>query len=125
MDILRPISAVLIDANAENGKRTGRRIMVIAPTNAPQTNVSVIRITSEGCIFASDVNLPEEESVAWLKFPDRAPVRVRICRANDGAPACQFAQPLYLADLESLRSHGQPRGNRAAISRARCTFVTL
>lgn len=125
MDILRPIFAQLINANADSGKRMGRRIMVVAPAGASQVNVSVTRITGEGCIFAPDADLPEEESVAWLKFPDRAPIRVRICRASDGAPACQFAQPLYPADLESLRSHGQPRANRAAISRARCTFVTL
>ena len=125
MDLLRPISALLIKADAKDGTPATRRLLVAPPAGAAQREVAVIRITLDGCTFAEGATPLEETALAWLKFPDRAPIRVRIDRATDGSLQCSFAQPLYQADLQELSSHGHPRASRSATTRARCTFVTL
>lgn len=125
MDLLRPLPAILINADARDGKPATRRLLVAPPAGAAQREVAVTRITLEGCLFADTAIPVAETALAWLKFPDRAPIRVSVDRSGDGTLQCRFAQPLYQADLRDLISHGHPRANRSATTRARCTFVTL
>ena len=122
MDLLRPISALLISAGP-NGARQGRRRLLAAQSAVMnETPVRVTRMTTRGCLIADCPAAPADGARTWLKLPGREAVGIGIEPGPEGALACTFAQPLYPAELEALLAPGPPEPRWHDRPKVRCTI---
>jgi hypothetical protein len=124
MDLMRPISALLISMEPAEGRNPRRRLFMTHPaTAAIETPVRITRISVRGCVVADLEALPSPSAQTWLKLPGREPVRILAEPAPGGGLACSFAQMLYPAELEALVAHGTHEFRRCERPRPRCTLL--
>jgi hypothetical protein len=122
MDLLRPISALLISAGP-NGAREGRRRLLAGQSAVMnETPVRVTRMTTRFCLIADCPAAPADGARTWLKLPGREAIGIAIEPRPEGTLACTFAHPLYPAELESLLAPGPPELRWHDRPKARCTI---
>ena len=124
MDLLRPVSALLISMEPAADRNPRRRLFVTHPGPAAvETPVRVTRISVQGCFVADLEALPSLSAQTWLKFPGKEPVRMIAEPAPGGGLTCSFAQPLYPAEIEAMIAHGSHEFRRSERPRPRCTLL--
>jgi hypothetical protein len=124
MDLLRPVSALLISMEPAADRNPRRRLFVTRPgAAAVETPVRVTRISVHGCFVADLEPLSSLSAQTWLKFPGKEPVRMIAEPAPGGGLTCSFAQPLYPAEIEALIAHGAHEFRRCERPRPRCTLL--
>jgi hypothetical protein len=122
MELLRPISALLISA-APNGARQGRRRLLASHSAVmTETPVLVTHMTTRGCLIADCPAAPADGAQTWLKLPGKEAIGIGTEPGPDGAMACAFAHPLYPAELEALLAPGPPELRWHDRPKARCTI---
>jgi len=122
MELLRPVSALLI-STAPNGAGEGRRRLLVGQSGAMvETPVQVSRITTRCCLIADCPAAPADGAQTWLKLPGREAIAIAIEPGPEGALACTFFHPLYPAELEALLAPVPPEPRWHDRPKARCTI---
>src|SRR3954469_829192 len=122
MEVLRPISALLISTGGTPDARSPRRLVIAPPSGATEIEVRITQLSTTKCVAAKLDGKFADGEAAWLKLPGRPPIRIIAHPAEDGALVCSFAQPLYPSEVETLLRSEQARPRVSQI-RPRCTFL--
>jgi hypothetical protein len=124
MDLLRPVSALLISMESAADRNPRRRLFVTGSGPAAvETPVRITRISVHGCFIADLEALPSPSEQSWLKFPGKEPTRILAEPAPGGGLTCRFPQPLYPAEIDTLIAHGTHESRRSERPRPRCTLL--
>ena len=124
MDLLRPVSALLISMEPGAGCHSRRRLFVTQPAGtATETPVRITKISTQGCFIADIDDLPNPSAQTWLKLPGKEPIRVLAEPEPGQGLACSFAQPLYPVELDAMIAHGPSEFRRSGRPRPRCTLL--
>jgi hypothetical protein len=124
MNLLRPVSALLISMKQRADGLPRRRLFVTGSAAAAiETPVRVTKMTIHGCFIADLEDLPNAFAQTWLKLPGKEPLRILAEPAPGGGLTCSFAQPLYPAELDALLAHGAPEFRRSERRPPRCTLL--
>jgi hypothetical protein len=124
MDLLRPVSALLISMEPADDRNPRRRLFVThSAAAAIETPVRVTRISIHGCFVADLEALPSPSAQTWLKLPGKEPVRILAEPESGGGFTCSFVQALYPAEIEAIITHGTFEYRRSERPKPRCTFL--
>jgi hypothetical protein len=83
---------------------------------ASTSEAIIHNVGAGGCKVETQARVGVGDEV-WLKFPGIEAKRARIVWADPPMLGCQFASPLYAAELESIAPSDQPLQARGQFKR--------
>ncbi len=97
---------------ADDRRHASRRVVNFAAALRRQgatttTEATIHNVGSGGCKLETNASLSVDDEI-WLKFPDMEAKRARVVWVNGTQMGCQFAHPLYAAELDSITPSNQP-----------------
>lgn len=97
-------------------RRTVNFAAAIRQAGATTSDAIIHNVGSGGCKVEADAPVSVGDEV-WLKFPGMEARRSKVVWVDPPMLGCQFAMPLYAAELESIAPADQPLQARGQFKR--------
>ena len=107
MSELAQLSVLPADERRHAPRRTVNFAAAMRQAGATTSNAVIHNVGAGGCKVESDARVSVGDEV-WLKFPGIEAKRSKVVWVDPPMLGCQFAVPLYAAELESIAPSDQP-----------------
>jgi hypothetical protein len=107
MSGLAQLSVLPVDERRHAPRRTVNFAAALRQAGATTSNALIHNVGAGGCKVESDAPVSVGDEV-WLKFPGMEAKRSKVVWVDPPMLGCQFASPLYAAELESIAPADQP-----------------